>query len=51
MAKYQIEVCRIGYAHATIEVEASSLEEARNLALEDAPNHDFNEHDSDYVLA
>ena len=51
MAKYQIEVCRIGYAHATIEVEASSMKEAENKALEEAPNHEFNEHGADYALA
>ena len=33
--KYKIDVCRIGYAFATIEVEAENYEEAQEKALEE----------------
>lgn len=49
--KYKINVCRIGYAFATIEVEAENQEQAEALAIEEAPNHDFSEKDADYQIA
>lgn len=51
MAKYNISVTRIGYACRTIEVEADSQAEAEDLALEEAPNLEFSEHDSDYEIS
>ena len=51
MAKYQIPVTRIGYGHAILEVEANSREQAEDLALEQAPNIEFNEHDSEYQIS
>lgn len=51
MAKYQINVTRIGYACRVIEVEAKSQEEAENLALEKAPNLEFSEHASEYEIS
>ena len=46
--KYTVSVTRIGYAHLDIEVEASSPEEAEQKALDEAGNHLFSEHSSDY---
>lgn len=51
MAKFQIPVCRISYGFNTIEVEADTLEQAQELALEEAPNLEFSEKDADYELA
>lgn len=51
MAKFQIPVRRIAYAFSTIEVEADTLEQAQELALEEAPNLEFSEKDADYELA
>jgi len=50
MEKYKIEVCRIGYGYKTIEVEATSQEEAENMALDEAGDHEFSEKDAEYVL-
>jgi len=46
--KYKVNVTRIGYANLDIEVEASSLEEAEEKALDEAGNHLFTEHHSEY---
>jgi hypothetical protein len=51
MAKFQIPICRISYGFNTIEVEAESLEQAQELALEEAPNVEFSEKDAEYDLA
>lgn len=48
---YDIEVCRISYAHRTITVKAASLEEAQNLALEEAGDFEFSESEVDYSLS
>ncbi len=50
MPKFQVEVCRIGYGFATIEVEADDQEQANAKALDEAGNHEFSEKSSDYVL-
>jgi hypothetical protein len=51
MAKFQIPVCRISYGFKTIEVEADTLEQAQEQALEDACNLEFSEKEADYQLA
>ena len=51
MAKFQIPICRISYGFNTIEVEADTLEQAQELALEEAPNVEFSEKDAEYDLA
>lgn len=50
MPKYEIEVCRIGYAVRTIEIEAENASDAAAKALESAGNYDFNEHTSEYDI-
>jgi hypothetical protein len=49
LADYEVEVCRIGYGVRTITVKARNEVEAKELALEQAGDHAFSEHDSDYV--
>jgi len=47
--KYSVEVCRIGYGFATLNVEAESKEEAEFKALNLAGGYEYNEKDSDYI--
>lgn len=48
---WDIEVCRIGYAHTQIVVKGTkSRKEAEALALEQVDNDSFSEHSSDYVI-
>ncbi len=49
--EYEIEVCRISFAHATIKVMAHSQEEAESLALDEAGDHTYSEHDVDYQIS
>ncbi len=50
MEKHSVEVTRIGYGGTlTIEVEAESKEKAVELALDEAGDHVFSEHSSEYV--
>lgn len=51
MEKFQVEVLRISYGFATIEVEANNEEEADAKALDEAGNHLFNEKNAEYELA
>ena len=50
MEKHSVEVTRIGYGGTlTIEVEAERKEKAVELALDEAGDHVFKEHSSEYV--
>ena len=48
---FEIDVTRVGFGHHTISVQASSLKEAQELALDQAGNHLYNEHNSEYSLS
>lgn len=48
---FAVEVVRTSYAFKTIEVEATSQEEAEKLALDEAGDHLYSEKDADYKLA
>lgn len=48
--KFHVKINRIGYASKTIEVYADSQERANELALDEAGDHEYNEHTSDYEL-
>jgi propanediol dehydratase large subunit len=48
--KFSIPVIRSGFACRNIEVEATSQEEAENLALDEAGNYEFSEHTSEYDI-
>ena len=45
---YEVSVCRISYGFINIRVEANSEKEAKEIALDQAGNHLFSEHDADY---
>ena len=47
-AKFIVLVTRTSYASRNIEVEAMDAKEAERLALSEAGNHEFSEHDADY---
>jgi len=48
MNKYVVSVCRIGYGHLDLEVEADSENEAVEIALDNAGNELFVENHSVY---
>lgn len=45
---FEVDVVRTGYGHRTISVLATSAAEAEELALDEAGNHEYNEHTADY---
>jgi len=48
---YNVEVTRTSFSHSIIEVEADSLEEANELAIEKAHNHEFpSAHNAEYSI-
>ena len=49
--EFDVEVVRVGYGFKTIRVRAISQEEANNLALDKAGDHEFSEKSSDYKIA
>jgi hypothetical protein len=48
--KFSIPVVRIGYGFKNIEVEANSQEEAEQLALDEAGDHEYSEKESNYEI-
>jgi len=48
--EYEVQVCRTSYAIRTIKVMAHSKEEAESLALEEAGDHIYSEHDATYEV-
>jgi len=50
MPKYKVTIIRTGYASLDIEMEAETQIEAEDKALEDAGNHLFSEHSSEYSI-
>lgn len=48
--KFIVQMTRIGYAFAEIEVEAESMLEARDKALDEAGGHTYSEKTSDYEI-
>jgi hypothetical protein len=48
MAKWIVDVSRIGYANREVTVEAGSAEAAENMALDMAGSLEFTEHTSEY---
>jgi len=45
---FDVEVVRISYSNKNIRVLATSVKEARRLAVEAACNLELNEHDAEY---
>jgi hypothetical protein len=50
MAKFKVEICRIGYGFNEITVDAANLEEAKYKALEQAGDLSFSEKSSEYEV-
>ena len=48
MEKYEVIVSRTSYATKTFEVIAASYEEAKDLAIDQAHNEVFQDHDAHY---
>jgi len=48
--KFSINLVRIGYAFASVEVEATSLEDAESKALDMAGDLDYHEKDAEYKI-
>jgi hypothetical protein len=48
---FSVEVCRVGYGFATIEVMAISQEDAEEKALDEAGDHEYSEKSSEYSIA
>jgi hypothetical protein len=46
--KFSVLVTRTSYASRNIEVEAESVAEAKEKAIEEAGDYEFSEHDADY---
>lgn len=46
--KFKVNICRIGYSHKEIEVEAENEEQAKEKALDTAGNFEFSENHADY---
>ena len=49
--KYSIEVTRISYARQTLEIEMDSVQQAKDLAMEQAPEGDFSTYDTEYEIS
>jgi len=47
---FDVHVCRTGYGHHTLRVQAANSEQAMARALEEAPNQVFSEHNADYSV-
>lgn len=48
MPVFKVSVSRTGYGYSTFEVEAKDSTEAKEKALEEAGDHDYSEHSSEY---
>jgi hypothetical protein len=49
--KYYVEVTRIGYARQTLEIEATSVEGAKHLAVTRAADEEFSTYDAEYEVS
>jgi hypothetical protein len=47
---FDVSVTRVGYGHRVIQVQAETAAEAVRLAEDQAGNHEFSEHTSDYTV-
>ena len=50
LAEYEVDVCRISIGSLTQTYRAKTREEAEEMALDDAGNHYYSEHNSRYVV-
>lgn len=50
MQEFEVEVTRVGYGNRTIRLSARTEDEARDIADDDAGNHLYPEHASNYLI-
>ena len=50
MKEFEVQVTRIGYGSRTVRLSARTLDEARQIADDDAGNHAYSEHCADYAI-
>lgn len=50
MLEFEVEVTRVGYGNRTVRLSARTEDEARDIADDDAGNHLYSEHASDYLI-
>ena len=50
MRLFEINVCRIGYGHASFTVHGRNKKHAEERAFEEAGNHSYSEHSSEYKI-
>jgi hypothetical protein len=50
MQEFEVEVTRVGYGSRTVRLSAKTEEDARDIAGDDAGNHLYLEHASDYLI-
>jgi hypothetical protein len=48
--KYFVEVTRISYARVTLQVEAESVEQAKGVAMESAPEAELSTYENEYEV-
>ena len=48
MPKFKITVCRISYAFNDVVIEADTIEEAKNIAIDESGDHEYSEKHADY---
>lgn len=49
--KFYVEVTRISYARQTLQIEADEKEQARQLALREAPEGEFSTYETEYEVS
>jgi hypothetical protein len=50
MPNFKVAVCRVGYSHKILEIEAENEKMANNIALDSAGGYEFTENDYDYKI-
>ena len=51
MAKWAVDLTRVGFGHTTIELEFDTEEEAVEYAEKHAGDYDYREHDCDHEVS
>ena len=47
---FEVNVCRVGYGHATLRIAADDVRDARLRALDEAGDHEYSEAASEYTV-
>ncbi len=50
MPNFKVAVCRVGYSHKILEIDAENEKMAKNIALDSAGGYEFTENDCDYEI-